>query len=90
MKIHLKNFRCYEDKEFDFGEIGLVLLSGASGSGKSTILNGIYFALYGEGTKVIMYGKNNCKVEVDFGDIKIIRTKRPNHLSVTIKKQDEE
>ena len=90
MKIHLKNFRCYEDREFDFGEMGLVLLSGASGSGKSTILNGIYFALYGEGTKVIMYGKTNCKVEVDFGDMKIVRTKRPNHLSVTTKKQEDD
>jgi len=39
MRLHLENFRCYEDSEFDFGEKGLVLLSGMSGKG-STILVG--------------------------------------------------
>ena len=86
MRIKLENFRCYENNEFDFGATGLVLLSGASGSGKSTILNGIYFALYGEGRNVIMYEKKKCKVIVEEGVIatdsymKITRTKGPNRL----------
>jgi len=86
MRIKLENFRCYENVEFDFGDTGMVLLSGASGSGKSTILNGIYFALYGEGRNVIMYEKKKCKVVIEEGVIatesyiKITRTKGPNRL----------
>ena len=47
MQITLKNFRCYENSTFDFGTSGIILLSGASGQGKTTILMGIYFALFG-------------------------------------------
>ena len=80
MKIRLINFRCYSDHTFDFGDDGLVLISAASGSGKSTILMGIQFALFGTGTKVASYGKTACSVELEFEDIKIVRTKRPNKL----------
>jgi DNA repair exonuclease SbcCD ATPase subunit len=82
MKIRLKNFRCYEDETFDFGSNGLALLSGASGKGKTTILMGIHFALFGTGTKVVSYGKTSCMVELHFEDLKIVRTKRPNRLIV--------
>lgn len=82
MKIRLKNFRCYSDETFDFGEGGLALLSGPSGKGKSTILMGIYFALFGTGSKVTAYGKTSCLVELEFDGMKIMRTKRPNHLVV--------
>jgi len=80
MKIRLINFRCYSDRTFDFGNDGLVLISAASGSGKSTILMGIQFALFGTGTKVSSYGKTGCRVELEIDDMKIIRTKRPNKL----------
>ena len=82
MKIEFKNFRCYEDKTFTFSPKGLCLLSGNSGKGKSTILFGIYFALFGKGTKVITYGKKNCSVKLEFNDLKIERTKGPNRLVV--------
>jgi exonuclease SbcC len=82
MRIRLKNFRCYEDSAFDFGEKGLALLSGVSGRGKSTILMGVQFALFGTGTKVTSHGKTACSVELDFGDLHIVRTKRPNRLVV--------
>lgn len=80
MKIRFINFRCYTDQTFDFGDDGLVLISAASGAGKSTILMGIQFALFGTGTKVSSYGKTSCRVELEFDDIKIVRTKRPNKL----------
>lgn len=80
MKLKLKNFRCYLDKEFDFGENGILLLSGPSGSGKSSILLAIHFALYGKGTKLVSYGKTSCRIELLFNDFKIVRTKRPNRL----------
>lgn len=82
MKLILKNFRCYTDKEFDFGKNGLLLLSGPSGIGKSTILMAINFVLYGTGTKLVTYGKSSCKVCLYFEGMNIVRTKRPNRLVV--------
>jgi len=82
MKIRLKNFRCYTDETFDFGDGGLALLSGGSGKGKTSIIMGIYFALFGTGSKVTAYGKTSCLVELEFDGMKIARTKRPNHLVV--------
>ena len=82
MKITLKNFRCYENYTLDFGEKGLTLISGSSGAGKSSILLGIYFALFGIGTKLTMYGKTSCSVMLEFDDIIITRTKKPKRLIV--------
>jgi len=82
MHLHLKNFRCYEDTKFDFGDKGLVLLSGSSGKGKSTILMAIDFALFGNGTKILTHGKKSCSVSLQMGDLKIVRKKGPNHLLV--------
>ena len=83
MRIRLKNFRCYEDNTFELGTNGITLISAPSGYGKSTILNGIYFALFGVGNKVTTFGKTSCLVELEFEDIKITRTKRPNRLIVS-------
>ena len=66
MKIHLKNFLCYSDTTFDFGTSGLTLISGASGCGKTSIMRAIFFALFGEGTKVQTYGQTSCMVEMEF------------------------
>ena len=82
MKIHLKNFRCYCDREFDLGEFGITLLSGKSGTGKSTILEGILFAITGEGNKLIRHGEKSCLVELIENDIIVQRSKRPNTLVV--------
>jgi exonuclease SbcC len=90
MKITLKNFRCYEDKTFDFGENGIVLISGKSGAGKSTILNALYFVLFGIGTKIVMYGKTSCNVTLEFDGMTIVRSKRPNRLVVNEIYEDEE
>lgn len=82
MKITLKDFLCYENSTFDFGGEGMTLLSGPSGVGKTSILRGIFFALFGEGNKLQTYGKLSSRVELEFDDIKIVRTKRPNRLIV--------
>lgn len=82
MRLHLRNFRCYEDKVFDFGETGLALLSGPSGVGKSTIMIAIHFALFGVGTKLQTHGKKSCSVELSLDDIKIVRSKGPIRLVV--------
>jgi DNA repair exonuclease SbcCD ATPase subunit len=82
MKLTLKNFRCYSEKEFDFGEEGLLLLSGQSGAGKSTLLLAITFALYGSGNKLVTFGKTSCSVQLEFDELLITRTKRPNRLTL--------
>lgn len=87
MRIKLTNFRCYADKEFIFDDRGLVLLKGVTGAGKSTILEGIYFALYGNIKKPYKFGTKTCKVELEIGRLNIVRTCSPNRLVV---KYDEE
>lgn len=89
MKLILKNFRCHIEKEFDFGENGLVLLSGHSGQGKSTIMMAILFALYGSGNKLATSGKTALEVYLEINDICITRTKRPNHLTLINNKTNE-
>lgn len=85
MKIKFTNFRCYIDKEFnDIPNSGLLLLKGESGSGKSTFIKGILYALFG--TKAVRkpysFGATTCKVELELGNLKIIRTNKPNRLIV--------
>ena len=67
---------------FDFGSEGISLLSGHSGKGKSTILQGIYYALFGTGSKITMVGKKSSIVDLEFDDIKITRSKNPTKLVV--------
>ena len=85
MKIRLKNIKCYEDSSFDFGEDGLALLTGASGKGKSSIIQGIHFALFGSGSKIQSFGKTSCSVELEFDGVKVVRSKGPCKLLVTLK-----
>jgi exonuclease SbcC len=89
MKIRMKDFLCYADSTFDFGNNGVALLSGPSGVGKTSILRGIFFALFGEGNKLQACGSTSCRVELDFDDLRIIRTKRPNRLVVNEVYEDE-
>lgn len=88
MKIRLNNIKCYEDETFDFGDSGIALLSGQSGKGKSSIIQGIYFALFGSGSKITSFGKTTCRVELEFDDIKVVRSKNPNKLVVNDSMED--
>lgn len=82
MKLKLHNFKCYTEKEFEFVENTTTLIHGASGGGKTTILDAIYFALTGVGNKVITSGKTSCKVVLETQGLVITRSKRPNKLLV--------
>ncbi len=69
-KITLNNIRSYENQEIEFPE-GSVLLSGDIGSGKTSVLLGIEFALFGlqpgqRGTSLLRNGKNEGGVIMEF------------------------
>lgn len=82
MKLALSNFRCHRSAVFDIPDKGLVLLSGESGKGKTTVLNALIFVLFGTVRKPYSHGENTCKVELEWGSLKITRTKKPNRLVV--------
>ena len=69
-KISLNNIRSYENNELEFPE-GSVLLSGDIGSGKTSILLGIEFALFGlqpgqRGSSLLRNGEKEGKVTMEF------------------------
>src|SRR3989344_5752688 len=81
-KISLENIRSYKNQEIEFPP-GSTLLSGDIGSGKTSILLGIEFALFGlqpgqKGSSLLKNGENFGSVilefEVDGKDVKIERT----------------
>lgn len=85
MLLKLKNFRCHgvdEICEYTFDESGLVLLSGPSGSGKSSLLKAIIYALYGKVRKPYAFGTKTCSVTMEFMDMLIFRSSNPNRLIV--------
>ena len=47
MILRLRGFRCHQDKTYDLGAEGLVLLEGDSGAGKSTVFEALAWCLYG-------------------------------------------
>nr|QBK85287.1 MAG: chromosome segregation ATPase [Iridovirus LCIVAC01] len=46
----------------------------------SSILQALYFALYGSGRNLRSYNSSSCQVSMEFDDMDIIRTKRPNRV----------
>lgn len=81
-KLIMKNLRSYEQIELEFPR-GSVLLSGDIGSGKTSILLGIQFALFGlqpgqKGSSLIRSGETEAFVSLEFDvdekEIKIERT----------------
>src|SRR3989344_856267 len=69
-KIKLENIRSYINEEIEF-PVGTMLLSGNIGSGKSTILQAIDFALFGitqelTGASLLRNGEDRGSVELHF------------------------
>lgn len=69
-RVKLENIRSYVKQEIDFPK-GSILLSGDIGSGKTTVLLAIEFALFGlqrgiiDGAALLRNGENNGSVELE-------------------------
>jgi exonuclease SbcC len=91
-KLTIQNIRSYEDLTIKFPK-GSVLLAGNIGSGKTSVLLGLQFALFGlqpgqKGTSVLRQGTDNAyaclDIEVDGETITLERTiKRSKSGSIT-------
>ena len=69
-KVFLKNIRSYEEETIVFNE-GSTLLSGDIGSGKTSVLLAIEFALFGlqpgqKGSSLLRNGKEEGEVSIEF------------------------
>lgn len=84
LTLSLKNFRCWENKTFTFQNNGIILISGISGKGKSTILNAILYVITGNVKNVVTFGKEKANMEVvlSIQDLVITRGKNPTRFSV--------
>jgi DNA repair exonuclease SbcCD ATPase subunit len=83
--ITLHNFRSYPDRVFEFDHNKVILIKGESGSGKTTILQSIFWCLYGHQKKVSSFSNKTgkCYVQLDFDDMTIYRQKNPERLLIT-------
>ena len=85
LKLSLNNFICYRENvpTLDFAGIHVACLCGPNGNGKSALLDGITWALWGKARgktqdDLISYGADECRVELDFcsrdQDYRVIRS----------------
>lgn len=92
IRLKLENFRQHRDSEIEFRD-GMTAIVGANGTGKSTILESITFALYGEQRKtkdtLKFYwseakGKVRVSLEFEFDGKKYIVERSTNDASLTL------
>ncbi len=61
-RVIIENFRIYEYKEFEFGENQLILITGANGFGKTTLIDAIEWCLTGDIVRIKKcYDERNSK-----------------------------
>ena len=84
MELVIKNFRSIIDKKYFFPK-GSTLISGESGSGKSTILESIIWCFYG-GSNVSPYGSKKIitRVEIRLNSMTVVRTKPPDKCQIIL------
>jgi exonuclease SbcC len=74
LKVHLRNFTSYQSTEINLENLHVVGLLGSNGSGKSSLIEGIVWALYGttskggrkEADNYVRVGSDECSVSVEF------------------------
>lgn len=85
MKIVLHNFRCFTGEATVDISHGVTLIKGVSGSGKTTILEAVFYALYGKVKKPYSLGKKKCSVKLIINEnFKIFRQSGPGKLQLEV------
>ena len=89
IKLRMKNFGVYHDKEFTFPGKGSVLITGPSGAGKSTISDAIHFALFSTTNtrRFLSYGmgkSKECEVFLSMGGYDIHRKSGKGKVTVKL------
>lgn len=88
MKVSIRGFRCHREWDADIPSGKITILSGDSGSGKSSVLQAIYWCLYGKVRGIynhnIEKSKKKCSVQLGFTNppILIYRQGNPKLLKV--------
>lgn len=86
MRIKINGFKCHLETEYVFLDSAITLVKGASGAGKSTILQAIYWCLFG-GMRGIYNSSGEtkkCNVTLCVSNLTIYRQKKPDLLRVTV------
>lgn len=87
MYVQIVGFRSHIDSKYHLEKDKLTLLKGPSGSGKTTILQAIYWCLYGNMRNIYNNSiKSNkiCNVTLTFPSFIIYRQKNPELLQITM------
>ena len=84
-RVALENFKCYDDADLTLSP-GVTVIHGLNGSGKSSLLEACFFALYGSKAidenldEVVTIGADDCTVDLWFshagGDYHLTRRVR--------------
>ncbi|RUM60410.1 MAG: hypothetical protein DSY53_00770 [Persephonella sp.] len=100
-RLRLINFLSHTDTEINFSDKGIIAFIGENGAGKTSIIEGITYALIGQSSKgkadkLVQWGKNFAKVELEFRkgntDYKVereinLRGQKANTLATVYKKE---
>ena len=70
-RLRLENFLAHKETVVDFSERGITVFIGENGAGKSSIVEGIFYGLFGKTDRgnisdLVSWGKKQAKVELDF------------------------
>ena len=86
MRIKVSGFKCHLETEFIFVNNEMTLIKGASVSGKSSLLQAIFWALYGNMRSIYnnLRITKNLSVYLELPGITIARKKNPELLTVTV------
>lgn len=90
MKLQLQNFKKYKNLTLELPDTGMIRLDGASGAGKTSIIQAISYALYGKTSgSVNTWGEKSSSVKLDAFGLSIERTRGPNEVSCNGSLSDE-
>jgi exonuclease SbcC len=93
LKLSLEGFTSFRDRvDLDFAGLDLFAITGPTGSGKSSLIDAVVFALYGQVPRVgddykqlISHGRERLSVMLEFGvgrqSYRVVRTARPDRPS---------